>query len=102
MSYYVDGRADALLGTHTHVQTNDAQMLKNGTLYLSDLGMVGAKDSVIGVDKDIIIDKFVNNGKTAFSIPKTGKCIISGAYLELHKHCSKKNKIELINEQTLV
>jgi metallophosphoesterase (TIGR00282 family) len=58
MGWHVDGRASALLGTHTHVQTADEEILPGGTAYISDVGMTGPHDSVIGMKKNIILDKF--------------------------------------------
>lgn len=58
MGYYLDGRVSAVFGTHTHVLTADAYVLPEGTGYITDVGMCGVKESVLGVDKDIIIEKF--------------------------------------------
>ena len=58
MGHYLDGRADIVVGTHTHVQTADEQILTGGTAYITDLGMVGAHDSILGVRKEIVIQKF--------------------------------------------
>lgn len=58
MGHYLDGRADIVVGTHTHVQTADAQILPGGTAYITDLGMVGPHDSVLGVCTEIVIRKF--------------------------------------------
>ena len=58
LAWYLDGRVAALAGTHTHVQTNDARVLPRGTGYLTDAGMTGPRDSVLGVDKDIVIQRF--------------------------------------------
>jgi len=58
MGFFCDGRISAVLGTHTHVQSNDAQILPKGTGYLTDLGMVGARDSVIGVKKESVLRRF--------------------------------------------
>ncbi len=99
--FYVDGRANAVLGTHTHIQTNDPQKLKKGTLYITDIGMVGAKESVIGVGKDAIIEKFLNDSQIVFSLPETGIVKISGVLLELDK-TMKTSKIKLINEEILI
>ncbi len=99
LGHYVDGRINALLGTHTHVQTNDARTLPKGTAYITDLGMVGAKESVIGIRKDIIIDKFLNDSKIIFDIPKTGKAIINGVLLEINK---KSSKIKVIQKEITI
>ena len=58
MGYYLDGNVSAVFGTHTHVQTSDAQVLPNGTGYITDVGMTGTVHSVLGVKTDIIINKF--------------------------------------------
>jgi 2',3'-cyclic-nucleotide 2'-phosphodiesterase len=99
MGHYADGRVDAVVGTHTHIQTNDARTLPKGTLYLTDIGMVGAQESVIGVKKEIIIDKFLNDSKIIFDIPLEGEVRINAVLLELN---SKGSKIKLINEKTVI
>lgn len=90
MGYYLDGRVSAVFGTHTHVLTADAYVLPEGTGYITDVGMCGVKESVLGVDKDIIIEKFRFNMPQRFDKAqgpssangciftidnKTGKCI---------------------------
>jgi metallophosphoesterase (TIGR00282 family) len=59
LGWYLDGRVTAVLGTHTHVQTNDARVLPQGTAYITDAGMTGPHDSVIGVRKEIILRRFL-------------------------------------------
>jgi metallophosphoesterase (TIGR00282 family) len=59
MGWYLDGRVSAVLGTHTHVPTADTRILPQGTAYQSDVGMTGPYDSVIGVQKDIILRRFL-------------------------------------------
>ena len=59
MGWYLDGRVSAVIGTHTHVQTADERILPKGTAFISDAGMVGPRDSVIGVKKELIIERFV-------------------------------------------
>lgn len=58
MGFYLDGRCTAVLGTHTHVQTADERILKGKTAYITDVGMTGPEDSCLGVDTDIVINKF--------------------------------------------
>jgi metallophosphoesterase (TIGR00282 family) len=60
MGWFLDGKISAVLGTHTHVQTNDAQILPQGTAYITDVGMTGPFDSVIGIKKEIILERFIN------------------------------------------
>lgn len=59
LGHYLDGRVTAVLGTHTHVQTADERVLANGTLYITDVGMTGPLDGIIGVDKNIVIKRFI-------------------------------------------
>ncbi|TLG72028.1 TIGR00282 family metallophosphoesterase [Culicoidibacter larvae] len=66
--WYVDGRASAVVGTHTHVPTADARILPKGCAYQTDVGMTGPRDGVIGVDRDIIIHRFVTGLPQGFSV----------------------------------
>ena len=55
LAYFLDGKVSAVLGTHTHVQTADEQILKNGTAFISDVGMTGPAEGILGVDKEIVV-----------------------------------------------
>ena len=66
MGWYLDGQATAVVGTHTHVQTADARVLPQGTAYLTDVGMTGPHDGVIGVEKAAVIGRFLNGMPTRF------------------------------------
>jgi 2',3'-cyclic-nucleotide 2'-phosphodiesterase len=66
MGWYLDGRVTLLVGTHTHVPTADERVLPGGTAYITDVGMTGPYDSVIGVKKELIVNKFLNNMPTRF------------------------------------
>jgi metallophosphoesterase (TIGR00282 family) len=66
MGWFLDGRVTAVVGTHTHVPTADARVLPGGTAYITDVGMTGPYDSVIGVQKEMIIARFLNNMPTRF------------------------------------
>jgi metallophosphoesterase (TIGR00282 family) len=70
MGWYLDGRVTAVLGTHTHVPTADETVLAGGTAYLTDLGMTGPYDSVIGVEKQAVIQKFLNQLPIRFDVAK--------------------------------
>jgi len=66
LAYYIDGEITALYGTHTHVQTNDARVLRNKTGYITDIGMTGSESSVIGLDREIAIKRLADNEKGKF------------------------------------
>ena len=68
--WYVDGRASLVYGTHTHVQTSDEEILPRGTGYITDIGMTGAFDSVIGMDKDDSISKFLSQARIKYRVAK--------------------------------
>ena len=78
MGFYLDGKVSAVFGTHTHVQTSDAQILPQGTAYITDLGMTGPVNSVLGVEPEIIIDRFKNGSKGRFYSAE-GCCSLEGA-----------------------
>lgn len=78
MGYMLDGKVTALWGTHTHVPTADARVLPNGTGYITDLGMTGPRDSVIGIQPELSIEKFRGGLYSPYK-PSEGPCVLSGA-----------------------
>ncbi|MBE3587144.1 MAG: TIGR00282 family metallophosphoesterase [Thermoanaerobacteraceae bacterium] len=68
MGWYLDGRVSAVCGTHTHVQTADERILPGGTAYITDVGMTGPRDSVIGVKKEMVLDKFLTHLPRRFEV----------------------------------
>lgn len=81
--HYVDGRVNLVVGTHTHIPTADARVLQGGTAYVTDLGMVGASDSVIGDIKEPIIEAFLSDGNPKISVAETGDADVGCVYLEI-------------------
>ena len=77
MAWYLDGRVQVVVGTHTHVQTADARILPGGTAYITDLGMSGAWDSVLGVKKECILEKFLTCRPVRFDMAD-GPLVYSG------------------------
>ncbi len=73
LAFYLDGRVDAVLGTHTHVPTCDGMVMPKGTIYISDVGMTGIIDSVLGVNKEIIIQLFLTARNQRFEWENTGR-----------------------------
>nr|WP_318025598.1 TIGR00282 family metallophosphoesterase [Mycoplasmopsis pullorum] len=94
-SLYADGKVDAICGTHTHVQTNDARILPNGTLYVTDAGMTGPTNSAIGANFQEVYEKMRFDGKSKFTV-SPNLCQFNGVILELSKN-KKERKIKLIN-----
>jgi metallophosphoesterase (TIGR00282 family) len=83
MGYFVDGRASAVIGTHTHVPTADEQILPKGTAYVSDAGMCGDFDSVLGMDKEEPIARFLTKIPSARFAPSLGEATICGVAIEV-------------------
>lgn len=96
LAWDFDGKVTAVLGTHTHVQTNDDQILPRGTSYISDVGMCGAYNSVIGVTPESVIERFRSDKKPHFTYAKSGKKLFSAVILEINKATKLTNKITKI------
>lgn len=96
-SWYVDGRAAAVFGTHTHVQTADERILPLGTGYISDLGMTGPTDSVIGVKKDAVIEKFLTQLPKRFEVAKDD-ILLNGVIFEIDEISGKTKHILRVQE----
>lgn len=94
--YAFAGKIQIIYGTHTHVQTTDARILEGGTAYITDVGMTGSYDGVIGVKKDIIIERFLNDTKKRFSPENSGKKQFSAIIVEIDEKSKKATKIERI------
>src|SRR5207244_4829201 len=88
MGWYLDGRVSAVVGTHRHVQTADERVLPQGTAYITDLGMTGPTDSVIGVDKDLALDRFISQMPNRFE-PAKGPVALHGALITLDAETSR-------------
>jgi len=82
MGYYLDGRVSAVLGTHTHVQTNDPRILLKGTAALTDVGMCGPVDSIIGMEAERIVGRFLSRLPVRFEVAK-GPARLEGALCEI-------------------
>lgn len=94
MAFYLDGRVNALIGTHTHVATNDLRVLPKGTVYMTDGGMNGSYDSVIGIKYDLIIKSFLTQMPVKHEPEDTGKMIFNGIWIELDDKNLKALNIE--------
>ena len=93
IGYFFDGKATLVVGTHTHIPTNDARILKNGTAYQTDAGMCGDYDSVIGMNKDNSLNRFMKKESTK-NYPATGDATLSGVIVDCDIKTGLANKIE--------
>lgn len=95
IGYYLDGKVSVVFGTHTHVQTADEKILENGTAYITDVGMTGCHDGVLGVKKEIIIKKFLT------SLPQRHETVndnpvLNGLIVDVDESTGKATNVERI------
>jgi len=95
MGHYLDGEATAVVGTHTHVQTADEQILPRGTAYLTDIGMTGPLHGVIGIKKELAIEKFLTGMPRRFEVA-SGPTVFCAVLIELDARIGKALSIERI------
>jgi 2',3'-cyclic-nucleotide 2'-phosphodiesterase len=95
LGWYLDGRVTAVIGTHTHVPTADERILPKGTAYITDVGMTGPYESVIGIKKEIILDKFLTNMPVRFE-PATGDVRLCAVIVDCEQATGKARAIERV------
>lgn len=83
MGHFLDGQVSVVVGTHTHVQTSDEEILPGGTAYITDAGMVGVAHSVIGVEIAPILERFLTQIPVKFEVPESGEVILCGVIAEI-------------------
>lgn len=93
MGWHLDGRVSVVFGTHTHVQTADETILPGGTAYITDLGMTGPYDGIIGVRRDLVMDKFLRGMPNRFE-PSAGDVRLCGAIVEIDEQSGRALSIE--------
>ena len=93
MGWYLDGRVSAVVGTHRHVQTADERVLPQGTAYITDLGMTGPTDSVIGVDKELALQRFLSQMPNRFE-PAKGPVALHGVVIRIDPETGRGLSIE--------
>ena len=99
-AHYVDGRATVVVGTHTHVQTADEHIMKRGTAYITDAGMTGSKDSVIGVQANSIIQRFLTGLPVKHEVA-SGRDTLNSVFVSVNKVTKKAASISRINTPEL-
>ena len=96
MGWYLDGRVSAVIGTHTHVQTADERILPKGTAYISDVGMVGPRDSVIGVKKELVIERFIKMMPQKFTVANDDNWV-NGVLIKIDNDTGHATSINRLN-----
>jgi hypothetical protein len=98
LGWFLDGKASAVLGTHTHIQTSDERILPQGTAYLTDVGMTGPLDSVIGVRKEIAIDRFLTQMPHKFEVAKKD-LVLEAALVTVDENSGRALTISRLRER---
>lgn len=97
LGWHLDGRVAAVVGTHTHVQTHDEQILPKGTAYVTDVGMVGSREGVLGMERTAVIKKFITSLPVRF-VADEGKWQFHATLLEVDEASGKATSIRLIRQ----
>lgn len=98
LGWYLDGQVSCIAGTHTHIQTADERVLPQGTAYISDIGMVGTLNSVLGVDKEPVIKKFLTGLPTRFTVATGNESIFCAIIIKVDPSSNKVSEITRIQE----
>jgi len=97
LGWYLDGRVSAVIGTHTHVQTADERILPEGTAFISDVGMTGSRDGVIGMRREAIIEKFLTQRPVRFEVAKKDPALCA-VVIDIDEATGKARRIERVME----
>lgn len=95
MGWFLDGKVSAVVGTHTHVQTGDGRILPQGTAYLTDVGMVGPQDSILGMETEAVLKKFLTQLPVRFEVA-SGRNQLNAVVIDLNSTTGKAVKIQTV------
>jgi metallophosphoesterase (TIGR00282 family) len=98
LGWYLDGKVSAVVGTHTHIQTADARVLTNGTAFITDVGMCGPWDSIIGVRKELVIERFLTARPVSFE-PAKRDVWLQGALIDIDDATGRARSIARVQEK---
>lgn len=99
MGHYLDGRVSAVVGTHTHVPTADARVLPEGTAYVSDLGMVGAQNSVLGMETEPVLQRFLTQRPSRWNPVDKGPAVFNSVIIEIDRSSGRATNIERLDRE---
>jgi 2',3'-cyclic-nucleotide 2'-phosphodiesterase len=98
MGWYLDGRASAVVGTHTHIPTADGRILPGGTAYITDVGMVGPRDGCIGMDKDVVIQRFLTGVPNRFVVA-SGPVTFNSVLVTINGSTGRATSIQRVDRE---
>ncbi len=98
MGWYLNGRASAVVGTHTHVPTADARILPGGTAYVTDVGMVGPRDGCTGMDKDVVLQRFLSGVPNRFVVA-SGPVTFNSVLVTINSSTGRATSIQRVDRE---
>jgi hypothetical protein len=98
MGWYLDGRVSAVVGTHTHVPTADIRVLPGGTAFVTDVGMVGPRDSCIGMDKDVVVKRFLTAVPARFQVA-SGPVTFNSVLITINGPTGRATSIQRVDRE---
>jgi metallophosphoesterase (TIGR00282 family) len=98
MGWYLDGRVSAVVGTHTHIPTADARVLTGGTAYVTDVGMVGPRDGCIGMDKDVVLQRFLTAIPNRFAVA-SGPVTFNSVLVTINSSTGRATSIQRVDRE---
>jgi hypothetical protein len=99
MGYYLDGRVSAVLGTHTHIPTSDTRILPRGTAYVTDVGMVGALHSILGMEIQPVVQRFLTQLPTRFNPVVKGAAVFNATLMQIDPETGHAISIERLDRE---
>jgi 2',3'-cyclic-nucleotide 2'-phosphodiesterase len=99
MGYYLDGRVSAVVGTHTHIPTSDTRVLPKGTAYVTDLGMVGALHSVLGMETAAVLERFLMQLPNRFHPVESGPAVFNAVLIDIDEQSGRGRSIERLDRE---
>ena len=99
MAWYLNGRVSAVIGSHTHIPTADARVLPKGTAFVTDVGMVGSRDSILGVMKQPVIDGFLNQLPARFTTDEHGPVVFNSVLIQIDEASGRATGIQRVDRE---
>jgi metallophosphoesterase (TIGR00282 family) len=99
LAWYLDGRVSAVVGTHTHIPTADCRVLPNGTAFVTDVGMVGPRDSILGMQTQAVVEGFLTQLPARFSSEESGPVVFNSVLIEVDEQSGSARRIERLDRE---
>ena len=99
LAWYLDGRVSAVIGSHTHIPTADARLLPKGTAFVTDVGMVGPRDSILGMETQPVIEAFLSQLPTRFATDERGPSVFNSVLIQVDDESGRATSIQRIDSE---